>query len=268
MSCDLSPMGFRKTPFTCELSISERFLLPFQDEAAEALADAVHHRMSAALIAPAGTGKTVVLRRLVASLPEARYRVRYIKVTGLSKRDLCREIAAACNLSDAGIYPALVRKLQEAFEHASGVDGVRPVLILDEAHDLPLDSLAMLRLIMNFEMDARLVVSVVLAGQLPLRKMLGRQDQEAIAQRLAHCATLRLLSRDETQSYIEHRSRLAGAQVDPFDRDAHEAIFEMSHGNLRAIDRLALKSLELASKAGARAVSSSNVIAARQVLMP
>ena len=95
MSIDLSPLGFRKTPFTRELTVAERCTLDYQAEAAEALTEAVRQRMSAALIAPAGTGKTVALRMLLANLPEARYQVRYVMVTGLSKRDLCKEIAAA-----------------------------------------------------------------------------------------------------------------------------------------------------------------------------
>ena len=86
MSLDLSLLGFRKTPFTRELSIAERCALPHQAEAAEALAEVVRRRMSAALIAPAGTGKTVTLRMLVSCLPQTRYHVRYVKVTGLSKR--------------------------------------------------------------------------------------------------------------------------------------------------------------------------------------
>lgn len=268
MSIDLSRLGFRKTPFTRELAVSERFALPHQVEVAEALTEAVHQRMSAALVAPAGTGKTVVLRILVAALPEARYQVRYVKVTGLSKRDLCKEIAAVCGLSPAGIYPALVRKLQEAFAQSADTDGLRPVLVLDEAHDLRPESLALLRLLTNFEMDSRLVVAVVLAGQPPLRALLGRPDQVAMAQRLAHYATLRLLSRDETRAYVEHRCAVAGAQAHPFDNDAYEAIFEISHGNLRAIDRLALKSLERAAQTGAQAVSTGDVIEARKVLAP
>ena len=131
MSLDLGPLGFRKIPFTRELSVTERFVLPQQAEAVEALTEAVRQRMSAALIAPAGTGKTVVLRALVSCLPEARYQVRYVKVTGLSKRDLCKEIAASCGLSPTGIYPALVRKLQDAFEHTSGSEGLRPLIVLD-----------------------------------------------------------------------------------------------------------------------------------------
>lgn len=268
MSLDLSPLGFRKTPFTRELSVAERFALPHQAEATEALTEAVRQRMSAALIAPAGTGKTVALRVLVSGLPEARYQVRYVKVTGLSKRDLCKEIAAACGLSSAGTYPSLVRKLQDAFEHTSGSDGLRPVLVLDEAHDLRSDSLAMLRLLTNFDMDSRLVVSVILAGQPPLRTMLGRPEQAAVAQRLAHYATLRLLSRDETTAYVSHRCAVAGAHTPPFDADALEALFELSHGNLRAIDRLALKAIELAASSGVSTVSSGSVIAARKLLWP
>jgi len=268
MSIDLSPMGFRKTPFTREVAIGDRFALPHQTEAADALAEAVHQRMSAALIAPPGTGKTVVLRALVNHLPEARYQVRYVKVTGLSKRDLCREIAAVCGLPPTGIYPALVRKLQDAFAQGADTDGLRPVLLLDESHDLRPEALAMLRLLTNFDMDARLVVSVILAGQPPLRTLLKRPDQVAMAQRLAHYATLRLLSRDEARAYVEHRCAIAGAQASPFDDDAYEALFEIAHGNLRALDRLALKALEHAAQSGATVAASGHVVEARKALAP
>jgi general secretion pathway protein A len=265
---DLSKFGFRKTPFTRELAVRDRFKLAQQNEAAEALSQAVGERMSAALIAPAGTGKTLTLRILAHSLPEARYKLRYLKVTGLSKRDLCRELATACGLQPAGTYPALVRKLQEAFIQHVDTDGLRPVIVLDEAHDLRPETLAMLRLLTNFEMDSRLVISVVLAGQPPLLSLLGRGDQVAIAQRLVHYATLRPLSRDETRAYVIHRCTMAGAQNDPFDHDAHEAIFEIGHGNMRATDRLALKSLQTAALAGSTTVSGGDIIEARKVLGP
>jgi len=264
---DLSPMGFRKTPFTRELSIPKRFALPHQQEVVDDLLDAISQRMSAAVIAPAGTGKTVALRALVAALPEARYDVRYIKITGLSKRDLCREISVACGLASSGTYPALVRRLQDRLQQATAQDGVRVVVILDEAHDLRPESLGVLRLLTNFEMDSRLVLSVVLAGQPPLRKMLARPEQDAVAQRLAHVATLRLLSRDESTAYVAHRCAIAGATQPPFDADATETLFEMSSGNLRAIDRLALKSIQHAARRGIATVSVSDVAAARNKLL-
>lgn len=263
---DLSPMGFRRTPFTPELAVAERFVLPFQQDVADALHATVTDRMSCSLIAAAGTGKTLVMRLLVSLLPEARYRVHYVKVTGLSKRDLCKEIAVACRLPPTGIYPALVRRLQDHCVAVSGTDGVRVVLLLDEAHDLRTESLAILRLLTNFEMDSKLVLSVVLAGQPPLARMLETAGAEAVAQRIAHRATLRLLTRDEASAYIEYRCRLAGAQQVPLDGDAIEAIFEMSRGNLRAIDRLALKALQLAHHAGREVAGSADVLAARTQL--
>ena len=263
----LSPLGFRKTPFTRELQVRDRFLFEPQAQVAAALTATVQERMSAALIAPAGTGKTVALRMLVAALPETRFQVHYVKVTGLSKRDLCKEIAVACGLSPTGIYPALVRKLQGAFEHTVS-DGMRPVILLDEAHDLRPESLAMLRLLTSFEMDSRLVVSLVLAGQPLLKLLLRRPEQAAIAHRLAHYAELRLLSRDETRAYVEHRCTLAGAHPHPFDDDAQESIFEMSRGNLRAIDRLALAALQRAAQSSHTTVSGGDVIAARRSLWP
>lgn len=127
---DLAPMGIRKTPFTREVAIADRFVLPFQTQAAQDLRDIVAARMSASLVAPAGAGETVALRHLCSLLPEARYRVHYVKATGLSKRDLCKEISVAMGLEPAGIYPALVRRLQEHCTAASGTDGVRVVLLV------------------------------------------------------------------------------------------------------------------------------------------
>ena len=89
---------------------------------------------------------------------------------------------------------------------------------------------------------------------------------KTVAQRITHATSLRLLSRDETRAYIEHRCRVAGATNDPFDEQAHEVIFEMSRGNLPAIDRLALKALQAAAKAGAQAVSTAEVLTGRQQL--
>jgi len=109
-----------------------------------------------------------------------------------------QEIAVACGLEPAGTYPAPIapfRRLQEYADKANGIDGLRVVLLLDESHDLRPESLAIFRLLTHFAMDSKLMLSVVLAGQPPLATLLRRPGAEAVAQRLAHAATLRLHSR-------------------------------------------------------------------------
>ena len=246
----------------------EHLSLPHFDEALDDLRKPADRRMSAALIAPSGTGKTSVLRLLRHSLPEARYHVRYVKVTSLSMRDFCSEVSAACGLQPAGTYPNLVRRLQAHWETAAQNDGIRYLLILDEAHDMRPEVLGILRILTNFEMDSRLVLSVILSGQPPLKAALNKEDLEDVARRMAVYATLRLLSRDETCRYVEHRCAIAGAATSPFDSGALDAIYEMSRGNMRTIDHLALEALENAALGGAATVASGHVIAARRKLWP
>jgi len=232
-----------------------------------AVAGVIEQRMSAALIAPARTGKTSLLRALLEErLPEARYRVHYVKGTDLSKRDMCAEIAFAVGAAPAGSFPTLVRRLQERFQAMTDTDGLRPVLILDDAHDLRVHVLSLLRIITNFDMDSRLVLSVVLAGQPPLTKLLRMDALEDVARRIAHYATLRPLSRSETMDYVRHRSTVAGATDTPFDDKALEAIYEIGRGNLRATDPLALKTLEVAHQHDADVADHQHVVAARKLL--
>ena len=253
------------------LLVEDRFAHEIYEQSLKRLFATLGKRMSAALIAPAGTGKTMLLRTLMARLPHARYRVHYVKVTDLSKRDLCREIATAMGLRPAGTYPVLVRRIQERFVDDLDGDSVRPVIFLDDSHAIRaevLGILRILRILTNFEMDTRLVVSFVLAGQPPLTRLLRDERLVDVAHPLAHCAILRALSRPETGSYLEHRCRIAGATATPFDGGAVEALYEIGRGNLRATDHLALQALELAHEANHDTVDAEQITAARHPLWP
>jgi len=260
--------GFHADPCTREIRVAHHHRLPHYDDALEGLLYTVQHRQSAALIAPAGTGKSALLRALVDQLPEARYRVHYVKVTDLSKRDMCREIACAAGCEPKGSYNWLVRSVQDRFSNHFDVDGLRSVLILDDAHDMRPEVLSILRVLTNYDMDSRLVLSVVLAGQTELAAMLRRHELEAIARRIAHYATLRTLSRDETASYVQHRCVVAGATQAPFDAAALDAVFEIGGGNLRATDRLVSKALWIAARAENKVVESMHIVEARRMLWP
>jgi len=258
--------GFSAVPFTREIPIKDRWHSEIFDQPLTALRHTIEQRMSAVLLAPSGTGKTLLLRTLRDQLPEARYRVHYVKLTSLSKKDLCREIGLAAGFDLSGIYPVVFRMLQQCLSQFDE-DGLRPVLILDETQDMSPPVLTTLRILTNFDMDSRLVLSLVLAGDGQLRHMLESPPLEPIRRRMAHIATLRLLSRAETKDYMQHRVRIAGALTFPFDTQAVDAVFEVSRGNLRAIDQLARKSLELAAQKIIATVDPTLVAEARPHLL-
>lgn len=263
-----SAFGCHSTPFTREMRVGENYVLPFFEQAKDGILRAIEKRSSAALISAAGSGKTTVLRSVLQCLPEARYVTHYVKCTSINKRDMYREVARVCGVQCAGSFPALLHKLQVKFEGDLSDSGCRPVLVLDEAHDLRPDVLGILRILTNFEMDSRLVLSIILAGQPELGNVLNRDDQDAVARRILHYATLRPLSRDETAKYVEHRITIAGAHQCPFDAGALDALFEIGRGNLRCTDNLALEAMELAAAANLKVISAGQVAAARKSLWP
>lgn len=253
-------------PFTREIPVDKLFLLPFLIEAGDALLSALRNRMCVALFGPAGVGKSVLIRWLISKLPESRFRIHYVKVADLSKRDMCREIADIMGVVSSGNYPTLVRRLQDRFLILQDNESVRPIIVIDDAHHMRPDVLSLLSVLTNFEMDSRLVVSILLAGQPPLRRALEREELEEVTGRLAHLATLRLLSREESRDYIKHRVNIAGMRSMPFDDQALEALYETSRGNLRAIDQIALKTLEVAHARGCKVADSNHVAEARKLV--
>jgi len=263
-----SVYGCHTIPFTREVSDTDLFKPHLLEESRAAILRAIAKRSSAAIIGPSGSGKSTLVRVLIVSLPEARYATHYVKCTDFGKRDMCREIACACGVQPAGSFPSLMRRIQDKFEGTLSDSGRIPVLFLDEAHDLRPDVLGMLRIITNYQMDSRLVVSVVLAGQPALARILSRDDQDAVARRIIHYAKLRPLSREESANYVQYRMTIAGAKKSPFDAAALDAIYEIARGNLRQTDNLALESLELAAAAKLQVVGAQHISAARRALWP
>jgi general secretion pathway protein A len=254
---------FTTKPFTREIRTEHRFKVDGHEQEIKALKAAVHERASGVLISPAGGGKSVVLRALEAELPSARHRVSYIKLNDLGARDMCRQIAMFIGTTPCGSYPALVHAIEKRIRSGFDDEGLRQVLIIDEAHDLRPQVLRLLRLLTNFDKDSRLVISVILAGQPPLKEKLLRPEMEDIRQRMGHFGELAFLSREETKSYIDYRCKIAGASKSPFDTQATEAIYEIARGNMRATDELALQSLAIAAAAERDLVDSSDVALAR-----
>lgn len=260
--------GLRRTPLTREISVDEQFVVEKHEETVDAIVHAMDERNSVCLLGRSGDGKTQLVRRVVDRLPPARHRVTYVKVTGVSKRDLCRHISAAIGVEPAGNYPTLVERLQAKWAKLADVESLHPVLILDDAHEMRPEVLGLVRVLTNFEMDSRLCVSIFLVGQRKLATLLARDELEDVARRLTHLATLDPLSREESYRYLEHRLTIAGAKRFPFDSRAVEMVYDAARGNLRATDQLALKCLEVAHREDCDSVTPNHVVKARTQLCP
>ena len=258
--------GFAEWPFTNEIAVGKMWRHPGLDELVDDLESTVSARLSAAVIAPSGTGKTALLRRLVERLPETRYRVADIKVTAVSNRDFYRGLTRTLGLSPTGSWSSLLDAVQAYARTLATTEARRLVVLVDKAQDMRPEVLSTLRWLTNFNLDSELVISLILVGDTGLDTLLQRSDLVPLRSRLARVVRLRLLSRPETRTYIEHRLDLVGARSQILDDSAVEAVFDYSRGNLRAIDHLCRTALALAAKQGIDSVDAGIVTAARKRL--
>ena len=129
-----------------------------------------------------------------------------------------------------------VQRIQRALCDNSQA-GKHPVIVIDEAHLLrDTNTLECLRLLMNFQQDRQPLASILFVGQTAL--VLAVRRLPALDERIAVTCVLTRLSASETAGYIQQRLSLAGAKRLIFESSAVEAIFELTHGIPRRINRL------------------------------
>ena len=117
--------------------------------------------------------------------------------------------------------------------------GKRCLLIVDEAQNLTARAVEELRMLSNFQFGNQSLVQTFLVGQPEFRAILQRPEMEQFRQRIAASCHIGPLDEEDTQRYIEHRLKCAGASGKPsFDADAFTALHRASHGIPRRINTL------------------------------
>jgi general secretion pathway protein A len=181
-----------------------------------------------------GTGKTVLVDYLLSVIDRERYRTCKILTTQMTPDDTIRMVASGFGLDPDGTQKAsTVRQLETFFVDARRRN-VRPVIIVDEVHNLPRPSLEELRMLSNYCFMDTPLVQTFLLGQTQFRETLANGALEQIKQRVVASSHLRPLSASETRGYIEHRLRAVGWVDNP---TIAEDVFPRVHQVTRGIPR-------------------------------
>ena len=157
-----------------------------------------------------GTGKTLMCRHLLASLPGDVVSA-YVLNPRLSPTALLRVVGEELGLKmpeGADEHPLCQTIESELMQLAA--EGRRAVLCIDEAQALPMESLEALRLLSNLETGKRKLVQIVLFAQPELDDMLQARRIRSLASRIAFSAHLRGLDRADFNHYLRHRLGVAG----------------------------------------------------------
>ena len=237
----LNEKPFAITPDPRYLFLSERH--------AEALAHLLYGITEAGgfiqLTGEVGTGKTTVVRSLLAQTPQ-HAEIALILNPRMTAPEflltICEELGIGVQDSATSSLKDLVDILSQYLLRAHG-GGKRVVLIVDEAQNLAPEVLEQVRLLTNLETNTQKLLQIILIGQPELRDLLDRNELRQLAQRITGRYHLCPLTIEETTAYVRHRLRVAGAINDIFTPSALREVHRLSRGVPRLINVLCDRAL-------------------------
>jgi general secretion pathway protein A len=202
-------LGFKSAPFS--LTPDTTLFFPGSQHVAafNQISHACAHGMLVVMTGEVGMGKTLVIRKVMRSLPEE-VTVAYLLNPLLEHGELLREIynrfcdaPAPSGMSLSEVHAALLQQVL-----VGTALGRHFVVIVDEAHRLQPESLEMLRLLSNLETERQKLIGLVLVGQPELERTLLLNAMRPLRERIGVWLKLSPMCRQDMGDYIRHRIRL------------------------------------------------------------
>lgn len=221
--------GLRTQPF--ENVPDPSFYVPSvkHEEARQRILYGIQARKGAVMLTgEIGSGKTLLSRALILKLPRSKYDVALLANPSLPEKQFLGEILYQFGLPVGGSKAVQLRRLNEHLL-SNARQGVDTVLVIDEAQTILEDRIFdEVRLLMNYQMNDRFLLTLVLLGQPELRERIARIPQ--LMQRIAVRYHLERFDVEETQAYVQGRLAAAGRTQRLFTMDAVEAIYRHTGG--------------------------------------
>lgn len=209
------------------------------------------------IIGDVGTGKTTLLKYLVRNLDE-HVQTALIFNTRVSSLELLRMVLREFDLDEDKKHKGQCYRTLYDFFLKQYALGNQCLLIIDEAQNLPPQTLEEVRMLSNLNEGDENLFQVILAGQPPLKIKLERKDMRQFVQRVTMDFVLEPLEENEIRDYIRHRMRKAGREErkDIFTLQAYERIYELTRGIPRLINVLCDGSLVYGFADGLREIDA------------
>ena len=259
----LSHFGLEEPPFRITPHTEFFFAGANRGATLDALVYAITHDEGIVkLSGEVGSGKTMLCRVLIERLPQSVETI-YLANPSLSRDEILHAIADDLHITLPGARTTvLIRALQDHLIKLYG-EGRRVVLLIDEAHAMPLESLEEVRLLSNLESTKHKLLQIVLFGQPELDEHLNLPSMRQLRERITHAFRLEPLVRSDIASYIDFRMRQAGYKGPAvFSAPALKRISAASEGLTRRINILADKSLLAAFADNSHLVTAKHARAA------
>ena len=232
--------GFTTEPFQNTPDLDFLFLSPNHKEALACIEYGIRQRKGfIAITGEAGVGKTIILRSYLTKVDANKQKTIYILNPRVSFDSLLTTILK--ELSAEPVAGPATQKLNQLHEVliAEYRNDHTVVLIIDEAQNIPIETLESIRMLSNLETATEKLIQVILVGQPELHALLNRYELRQVRERIVLRARIAPLTKTESEDYIDHR--LSVVRREPravFSKQALDRIVKSANGIPRRLNIL------------------------------
>ncbi len=209
-----------------------------------------------------GMGKTFVIRNFLNELNNNLYKVVYICMSTITTFEFYRQLCFELGIEPSFKKIDMFRDIQERILNLSRDKKVNVIIVLDEAQYLKPSILNDLKILLNFDMDSKNYVSLILVGQPVLNSILRRNIFDALSQRITVSYNMCGFNKNELNDYINSRIKLAHGNNGIFNEQAIEAIYNASNGSIRVVNNIITKSLIIGKSKQLSTIDSNLILEA------
>ena len=233
---------FKEYPFE---NVPDPKFMYYSEKHEEALVRLIYaakrNKGAALLTGDVGCGKTVLSKVFIQQLPEDEYDIGLITNPTLEPSDFLKEILYQLGLNpDTNSKADLLNILNERMLENMKQDKTT-LLIIDEAQLISRQTFEEIRLLLNFQLNDRFLLTLILIGQPELRDIVRSIKQ--LDQRIGIRYHLKPLNSKEVVKYIAFRLKKAGLTRGIFTRQAVDEVYNYSQGVPRKINNVCDMSL-------------------------
>jgi general secretion pathway protein A len=251
--------GFEKEPFGSDVRPDDILITQQLNAAKSRFAYTLDLGAVYLLTGEIGSGKSTAVRHLLNTLHPSETRIVYVTATTGSILELYKLILSELGITVAGISRAALRQKIKREVLESVGRKINTVLVVDEASLLRLEVFCELHTLCQFEMDAKPLLPLVLAGQANLIDKLMYPGSMPLASRIVAKSHFTGIDRKQMEEYLLHHLEIAGIKTMLFDDTAVTAIHQGSGGIYRKSNHLARGALVAASMNQQKSVNADHV---------
>jgi len=254
----------KRMPFSKEIPARDLFPSQALEAGVAVLTAALENEDAALVTGHAGSGKSCLLRRFFADLDAKQHRLIYLSAESRKPGDIAKQVLADLGRSVPFSGNRAIRELKKVVTGLNTERGTKPILVLDEAQELDIATLAGLKTFINYEMDSRNFLFLLLCGQPELEAALRAAPLESLSRRLRIRFRTSALTLEETAKYIRHQLKTAGREATLFSDEAVSRVFDYSRGLISQVNDICFKAILKAAADGRELVEPTLVEGARE----